>query len=382
MAAEIEICDIGTAGINKNVMNKFKKGVEGYNSNSSEKLNTIYPLKSNHRNIVGDENWNLGNKRLTKRTMLETYLPWSEARGVGIVSNVTGLKFFAENKIANEAVLRLDNGELTRVKVNKAIIVSGGVISSSHFLMRSGVNENVGCSMSCNFAFPVTFQFDQVINAFDGNQITLGALDQKNRAVFETYFNPPASFALASVPFYFDRRESMMNNYKYLLNFGTLVGSEPNGIIQKKTDLFNGQAFSWELGNIDRTNIKYALTTILKLGYYAGAMKAFLPMKPGIEIDLTPDNLNRFEKSIQDYPLRMNDLLIGTAHPQGGNIMVGENSNQKNRRVVNAQYQVDGLNNVYVADASIFPESMKLNPQWTIMAMSSMASKKVLENTL
>ncbi|MEO8666252.1 MAG: GMC oxidoreductase, partial [Ignavibacteria bacterium] len=230
--------------------------------------------------------------------------------------------------------------------------------------------------------FPVTFQFDETINAFDGNQITLGALDQNNRAVFETYFNPPASFALASVPFYFDRRESLMNNYKNLLNFGTLVGSEANGIIQRKTDLINGQAFSWELGDIDRTNIKYALGTILKLGFYAGARKGILPMKPGIEIDLTLDNISRFEKNFNDYPLRMDDLLIGTAHPQGGNIMAGENSKHKSKRVLRSDYCVEGFKNVYVADASVFPESMKLNPQWTIMAMSSMAAKKVLENSL
>ncbi|MBK8551021.1 MAG: GMC family oxidoreductase [Ignavibacteria bacterium] len=381
IADEIEIKELGESGINKIVSEKFKKGVEGFNSSSYEKLKTIYPLKANYRNIIGDENWNLGNKRLTKRTMLETYLPWSEARGVKIISNTTGMKFFADGKKANTVLLRMDNGDMKKVKVNKAIIVAGGVISSSHFLMRSGLTGNVGNSMSCNFAFPVAFQYEDKINAFDGNQITLGALDEKNRAIFETYFNPPASFALASVPFYFSRREEMMKNYNKLLNIGALVGSEPNGIIQKKTDIINGQAFAWELDDIDRDNIRYALTTLLKLGYYSGAKKGILAMKPGIEIDLSIENISKFEKSLNDYPLRMDDLLIGTAHPQGGNILIGDKSKHKSMRVLNSKYQVEGFDNVYVADASVFPESMRLNPQWTIMAMSSMASKKILENS-
>jgi choline dehydrogenase-like flavoprotein len=381
IAAEIEIRELGMKGINKNVMNKFKKGVEGFNQNSEEKLKTIYPLKANHRNIIGDENWNLGNKRLTKRTMLETYIPWSEARGVKIISNTTGVKFFADEKKATHVLLRMDNGDLKRVKVNKAVIVAGGVISSSHFLMRSGVTGNVGKNMSCNFAFPVTFRFGETINAFDGNQITLGALDEKNRAIFETYFNPPASFALASVPFYFERRDEIMKNYSRLVNFGTLVGSEPNGIINKKTDLINGQAFDWELGDTDRENILYALTAILKLGHYSGASMGVLPMKPGIEMELSLDNINKFEKNLKEYPLRMDDLLIGTAHPQGGNIITGDKSKHRSKRVLNSKYQVEGFDNVYVADASVFPESMRLNPQWTIMAMSSIASKKILENT-
>lgn len=379
IADEIEIEEIGEKGINRNVMNKFMEGVNKYNQNSDQKLNPIFPLKANYRNIIGDESWNLGNRRQTKRTMLETYLPWSEGRGVSVVSNVTGMKFFTHDGRANEIVLRMEDGRLKKVKINKALIVAGGVISSSHFLMRSGIEKNVGKAMSCNFAFPVTFQFDQTVNAFDGNQITLGALDEKNRAIFETYFNPPASFALASVPFYFNRREELMKNYNKLINFGTLVGSEPNGIIQKDVDLLNGQAFTWELGNTDRENIRYALTTILRLGYHAGALKAILPMKPGIELELTTDNIQRFENSIREYPLRMDDLLIGTAHPQGGNIMTGKDSPHKFKRVVDEKFCVEGLSNVYIADASVFPESMKLNPQWTILALSSLASKKILE---
>ncbi len=378
IADEIEIKELSETGINQIVSSKFKKGVEGYNNNSEVKLKTIYPLQANYRNLTGDENWNLGNKRLTKRTMLETYLAWCEARGVNIIPNTTGVRFSHVNGKADRVLLRMDNGELKNVKINKALIVAGGVISSSNFLMRSNLKKNVGKSMSCNFAFPVTMQFEEVINAFDGNQITLGALDEKNRAIFETYFNPPASFALSSVPFYFDRRESVMRSYSHLINFGTLVGSEPNGTIDKKVDLLNGQAFSWELGATDKDNIKFAFKTILKLGYHAGATRAILPMKPGIDIKLSVDTINKFDKVFDDYPLRMEDLFIGTAHPQGGNIMCGKDSSHKHRRVIDENFCVDGYSNVYVTDASLFPVSIKMNPQWTIMAMSSIASVKIL----
>ena len=380
IAAELEIKELGIEGINHRVMERFKKGVAGYNGSSEEKLNSIYPLKANYRNILGDENWNLGNKRLRKRSMLETYIPWSEARGVKVIPNQTALKFVMNGNRAEYVILRSDNGDLKKVKINKALIVAGGVISSSHFLMRSGLEGNTGKNMSCNFAFPVTLEFEEEINAFDGNQITLGALDVKNRAVFETYFNPPASFSLACVPFYFNRREAIMNKYSRLINYGALVGSEPNGIIQKKADIINGQAFTWELGGRDSENIKYALNAILKLGMHSGAVKAVLPTKPGLEIPLSENSIKLFSEKIKDYPLRMEDLLIGTAHPQGGNIMTGNKSESKEKRVVDQDFKVSGLANVYVSDASIFPESMGLNPQWTIFAMSSMASRKVIED--
>lgn len=379
IAKEINIHELDEKGINKNVSAKFKNGVKGFNENSDEKLKAIYPLKANHRNLIGDENWNLGNKRQTKRTMLETYIPWCEAKGVKVLSNLTALKFTHSGKRADSVIVRTEDGEITKVKVNKAVIAAGGVIASSHFFMRSGIKGNVGKRMSCNFAFPVTFQFEVVLNAFDGNQITLGALDEKNRAVFETYFNPPASFALSSVPFYFGRRDEMMKNYNRSANFGALVGSEPNGEIQTKADLLNGQPFIWELGNEDRKNIRYAFNTILKLGFYAGAKKAILPMKPGIEIELNISGLDKFENMFNEYPLTISDLLIGTAHPQGGNIMTGDKSVHRSMRVLDQNFRLEGFDNVFAADASVFPESMKVNPQWTIMAMSSMASEKVLK---
>ena len=71
----------------------------------------------------------------------------------------------------------------------------------------------------------------------------------------------------------------------------------------------------------------------------------------------------------------MKDIYIGTAHPQGGNMIAGKDSKFSSQRVVTEDFKVDGMDNVFVADASLFPTSITINPQWTIMAMSSLAIK-------
>jgi choline dehydrogenase-like flavoprotein len=275
-------------------------------------------------------------------------------------------------------MLRSTTGELRTVRVRKAVVLAGGVIASSHFLMRSEMRGNVGLGMSCNFAFPVAFEFGDLIDAFDGTQITLAAIDQQNRAVFETYFNPPGAFAL-SLPFYFNRLHDLMGTYRYLANFGALVGAEPNGVVNRRGDPINGRPFTWTLGDQDRANIKYAFETLLEIGLHAGATRAVIPTEPGIEMPLTRENLSRFSRVLDAYPLQMSDLRLTTAHPQGGNRMAGDDSARKSLRVVDGRFRVDGLENVFVADASLFPTGITVNPQWTIMAMSSMAAKRVLE---
>ena len=380
---ELFITPLGSKGINQIVKNKFEDAVTKFNSALpiDEKLTTHYPLYVNHLNNNGDGNWNLGNKRMRKRSMLETFIPWSEARGVKVISNMTGVRFTSDDKKkATGVILRADNGDLLKIKVRKAVIVAGGVVASSQFLMRSEINNNnIGQKLSCNFAFPVAFQFDEAVKAYDGEQMTLGALDPKSRSAFETYFNPPAAFGLSSCPFYFDRRDSIMKSYANLLNIGALVGSESNGVVQKKADLLNGMAFTWTLGDKDIANIKYALISLVQLGKLAGSNRAIIPTKPGIDMVLNDAALKEFIKNFNAYPLRMADLSVATAHPQGGNFMAGSQSGVKDQRVVNENFQVDGYENVFVADASIFPTSITVNPQWTIMAMSSLAMESVLK---
>ncbi|HEX5552538.1 MAG TPA: GMC family oxidoreductase N-terminal domain-containing protein, partial [Chitinophagaceae bacterium] len=309
---DLNITPLEDAGVNQVVKEKFVKAVAAFNAPlpDQEKLDTHYPVLVNHINTMGDGNWNIGNKRMRKRSMLETYIPWSEARGVKVIANLTAVRFTSsDNRRADAVILRSDNGHLTRVKVRKAVLLAGGVLASSRLLMLSKVpNPYIGQNLSCNFAFPLTFEFNEEVNAFDGDQITLGALDPQGRSAFETYFNPPASFALTSVPFFFNRQASIMSRYKYMVNFGSLIGSEPNGTMQKKADLINGQAFTWTLGKKDVANIKYGFTTLLQLGRLAAAKRAILPTKPGIELDMTnASQVQRCITALEKFPLRMTD---------------------------------------------------------------------------
>ena len=383
IAAEISIKPLEANGINREVFARFSQAVERYNQTATDKLITTFPVLVNHLNTMGDGNWNLGNKRMRKRSMLETYIPWAESRGVKVIPNMTAVQFIedpAQPGRAGEVIVRADNGFLQRVKVKKAVIVAGGVISSSHFLMRSGVkNDNIGKRLSCNFALPVAFEFDRPLRAYDGDQITMAAMDSKGRAIFETYFNPPASFGLSSIPFFFDRRDAITGRYSYYLNLGALIGSSAGGEVLKKADLINGQAFVWQLGEEDISKIKFAVEKLLELGRCGGAVKAVIPTKPGIEIDLTnEDEVDRFIGQLSGFPIRMKDLPVSTAHPQGGNLMAGSKSPYRAQRVVDESFCLDGYSNVFVTDASLFPISITVNPQWTIMALSSLACKQIV----
>jgi choline dehydrogenase-like flavoprotein len=231
--------------------------------------------------------------------------------------------------------------------------------------------------VSCNFALPAVLEFEQPLHAYDGLQITLGALDPQNRAIFETYFNPPGAFALA-IPFFFERHRALMQAYASEVNFGALVGSEPGGTVEARANILDGRAIDWKLTTGDVDNLKFAYKTLARLAGNAGARRLTLRTEPGLSFVPTKENCDDFARAIDAYPLGLSDLGLATSHPQGGNLMASERSMHGRDRVINQRFRLPDWDNVYVADASVFPTGITVNPQWTIYALASMAAGCVL----
>jgi choline dehydrogenase-like flavoprotein len=373
---ELGIGPVHTDGVNDLVRQAFERSTRPLIE--AGELRAV-ELQSNHRNVLGTGLDNLGDQHLRKRSMLETYLPWAEGHGVRIASEVTGVRFSGDPaaRRATHVLVRTGLGRLERVRVNKAIIVSGGVIASSHFLMRSGVRGWVGRNVSCNFALPAVLGFERALHAYDGLQITLGALDVANRAIFETYFNPPGAFAL-SIPFFFERHRELMQRYVSEINFGALVGSEPGGTVEARAHVLDGRAIDWRLAPGDVRNLKFALSTLVRLAHNAGARRITLRTEPGISFEPTESNCARFARALEAHALSLTDLALVTSHPQGGNRMAADGSRYASTRVVNQHFRLPDWDNVYVADASVFPTGITVNPQWTIFALASMAADSVI----
>lgn len=374
---ELEIQPIPAVAINKTVDTLFRNGIEGYNSTvQPQETLHLEQLEVNARNLSGAGLINLGNNNVQKRSMLETYIPWAEARGVRVIGGINGIRFVAEGRKATKVLVRTSLGVNQEIRVKKAVILAGGVIASSHFLMRSGIEGHVGRSVSCNLALPFTYVTDKKVFAFDGTEITHGAFPEDMRAAFETVYQPPAAQAL-TVPFYFGRHTAVMNNYTTAFSAGALIGSEPGGTCLRNADWLNGRPLEWKLGEKDLRTIKYAIQTLTEIGYHAGAKRAVMPLNPGIELNLEPAEIAAFQRALDAYPLRMHDLRLVTAHPQGGNMMAGDRSPLRTQRVLDATGKLDGYDNVFVADASVFPTGLTVNPQWTIFAMSALIAKAV-----
>lgn len=68
-------------------------------------------------------------------------------------------------------------------------------------------------------------------------------------------------------------------------------------------------------------------------------------------------------------------LAMGSGHSQGGLIM----NRDPERGAVGEDYRVHGLDNAFVADISLFPTTITVNPQWLVMALGYTAAGRIGE---
>jgi choline dehydrogenase-like flavoprotein len=304
-----------------------------------------------------------------KLSMVETYLRDAVESGrtrLIVECHAEGIEHHGRQAVAVRA--RLRNGRAVRIKA-KQIVVAAGAIGSSVLLLKSGIRRNVGTRFSVNIASPVIARFDTPQRSFLADQMT--AFVDTGDCIFESSFDPPLAFS-ARVPGWFGDHFERMRAYDRMVSAGVVLGTEPNGRVKRCgliRDLFG--PVEYVMTPSDFARLRRGIATLAWLYFASGAVKVY----PSSFVDLPlvksqfggPDDIDRHLAGIITSP---QDLTLNTSHPQGGNPM----SDRADIGAVDTRFRVHGFDNLLVCDASIFPTSLSVNPQVTIMAMAEYAA--------
>ena len=236
-------------------------------------------------------------------------------------------------------------------------------MASSFLLQRSGIGNSlpVGRGVSFNMGAPLTAEFEEDLEAYDGLQISHVALPPAERGwVLETWWNPPVSQAL-NMPGWFDEHYENMRRYRRLMAVGALVGTEPNARIGKA--LTGGPAIHYVPTQGDLAKLADGLGELGRILFAGGARSVMLN---GWELHrfTAPEQLRELPAIVRDP----STIALGTGHPQGGNALGA---------VLDPSFRVRGYSNLYVCDASVFPSSLTVNPQLTVMSLAEYAAPRI-----
>ena len=324
---------------------------------------TVELMDANIAGCLGIGYCNIGCGYGAKLTALDITLAKAQRRhGVKVLPDVEVERIDRAGERATRIVGTHACGE--RVAIEAAeIVVAAGAIGSSRLLQRSGIGgEAVGHGLNFNINTPITAEFRDQVDSFAGIQMSHayrapGAVPDY---LVETWFNPPATQALA-MPGWFHRHFENMRRYRRMACAGVLVGTTTPGRVKPSRD---GPQIEYTPADGDRRRLVDGLEVAGRIWLEAGAERV-MPATFAFREYRSAKALGQLPRHARES----GDLLLTSAHPQGGNAL-GE--------VVDENFRVRGFENLYLCDASVFPSSVHVNPQLTVMGMAQYAANRIL----
>jgi choline dehydrogenase-like flavoprotein len=349
---------------------KFAEGAEaiGLGSNGDGGV-----VEANILDCLGSGYCNIGCQWGKKLSALDTTLPRAQHRfgidRVRIVSDCRVERVEREDGRATALRCIVDGGDL-RVEAN-TIVIAAGALASSLILQRSRIRGPAGRGVSFNVAAPLTADFPERLDAYAGMQICRYVQPPgADGMVLETWFNPAMMQSLF-MPGWFDDHWRNMQRYPHMTCFGVVVGSRNDSTV-KRALVGDAPNLKYRLAPDDRERLIEGMQIAGRMAFEAGALRVMPPTFGYAEIT-SPDQLDELDRHVRAH----GDLMVNSAHPQGGNPV----SRDPSRGVVDESFRVRHrgrpIENLYVADASVFPSSVTVNPQLTVMALASYAAQSI-----
>ncbi|MCW5647304.1 MAG: GMC family oxidoreductase [Sphingopyxis sp.] len=258
-----------------------------------------------------------------------------------------------------EAVVLILPGDLRKmVRARVGVVVAGGTIASSKLLDRSDI-DGTGYQVSLNVASPVVALMPEGVggNAWDEDQMT--SYVDVGAYLLESHFQPPMSMA-SLMPGWFADHASRMKNFGRVHSAGILFPADRRGRV-------TGGKLQFSLDPADDLPVlRDAMATLTKVHFAAGAIECYPALARGQKVTPDMDVDGFFAGAICEQ----DDVTLSSSHPHGGNA-INEDPAQG---IVDLDCRVHGTTNVLVTDASVFPSCIRVNAQWTTMAMAQYAT--------
>ena len=343
-------------------VNKFAEGarVLGFD---------VKPMRRNTIDCNGCGRCNFGCPEGAKLSVEQSLLPEAVALGARIVSDALVSRVLMRGSRAVGVEGQLYNGpngkpgDRFEIRAKKRVVLAAGAVHTPLLLWKSdleGISGQVGRNLTVHPAFRVIARFEESIenwkgslqsvfvDAFEHEKITLNAL-----------MIPPAVIA-ATMP---GIGPVHVNSAKALSNlaiFGGLIHDEGGGRVVR-SPIGREPLFFYKMAPEDRRVIPRLVETMVETYFAAGAKEVFLPVlgAPGMDRDA----YRRFD--VGAVPNAR--IECSSQHPLGSCRM----GMTREHSVVNPEGKLWDAQNVWIADGSIVPTSLGVNPQLAIMTLAT-----------
>jgi choline dehydrogenase-like flavoprotein len=321
-----------------------------------------------------------GCKTDRKQSMLVTYIPWAIEYGAKLYADteVTNIHTFDGVAKGVSAVTRDTAGNVVaNIEIkSKVVVCAAGAINSPLLFLNGRIANSsgqVGKNFACHPSSAVFGEFNEDIYPWRGAMLGTYVDEFMQPAmggfILEGGGSGPIEMALSTEPGIGEDHFQYMSNIKQMASMVTLIHDHNVGSIE----LQNGKKkINYRIADSDYPSMKAALKTAAKIFFAAGAKKVYLPTVNRTVIK----SLGDVDDVVDQLKNDVHTLRIVSYHPQGTMRMGAD----RETSVVNPFGETHDVKNLYVADASLFPTSIVVNPQMTVYALSNYIADNIIAN--
>lgn len=315
----------------------------------------------NVRGCVGSGICHWGCPTGAKQHVGITYIPRAWAAGAVTYTDVCAERIETVGSRARTVIARTAAGGELRVEC-ETLVLSCGAFHTPLLLQRNGLAGEsgwLGRNLSIHPAPVVRAVFDEQIDCFDGvpQAYHIDHFAQEG-ILFEESPALPHIAAWATPRGQHEHREVMLK-YRQSSQFAVVIADSSRGSVRA---LPRGRtAVRYQMNGDDLVRVRRGLELLTDLYWQAGAREVLVPLE-GV-----PTLRDGDSAPLTGAKLSAADLGLTAWHPLG----TARAGVDPSRSVVDQNLRIHGLENVYIADASVVPSPLLVNPQITIMALAT-----------
>ena len=332
------------------------------------------------RNVVGcrgSAHCNQGCPTDRKQSMLVTFVPRALAAGARLYANCAARDFTWHAGRVGGVRARFRNedgrpGPRLELQARHAVVVAASAVQTPLLLARAGIGRRSGLVGHRLQAHPGT----AVVGAFhEPVQMRKGATQGyesthfwHERMKFETV-SMPIELIAARLPGLGPALVEQLANYDHLAVWGVQVRARAQGSVAQ--GLLGGTSIRYQLLPEDVHVLKRGVRVLSELMFEAGAHTVY-PGVFGLPDQIqSPDALAALD-ALDDDPARYHCII---AHLFGTALLGTAASNS----VVTTGLEAHDAPGLFVADSSVFPTNLGVNPQHTISAVAFLLAEQLSE---
>jgi choline dehydrogenase-like flavoprotein len=241
------------------------------------------------------------------------------------------------------------------------VVVACGAVHTPLFLRRQrlgGRSGELGRNLAIHPASGVRALFAEDIDMARGVPQSYFIDEFADEGImFEGAAGPP-DYAAMSFPFSGERHRDVMLRFRQMSQFGLMVSDTSRGHVRERA---RRAEIRYDLNDEDTQTFKRGVELLVELYWAAGAEAIYTPVE-GVG-ELRDGDMD----FLRSRTVRPQQLTLMAFHPLG----TARADARPDHGVVDAGLKMHGCEGLYVADGSVVPSSIGVNPQLTIMALST-----------